>query len=61
MVFMGGTQRGAELENKMKIASTKIKLFGKVAVLFQVVDNTGEVLQVLETKEEAEAWIASQA
>lgn len=45
----------------MKIASTKIKLFGKVAVLFQVVDNSGEVLQVLETKEEAEAWIANQA
>ena len=45
----------------MTIATTKIKLFGKVAALYQVIDAQGEVLQVLETKEEAEAWIASQA
>lgn len=43
----------------MQITTIKIKLFGKVAALFQVVDAAGEVLQVLESKEEARAWIAS--
>lgn len=42
----------------MKIATLKIKLFGKVGTLFQVIDSKGEVVQVLETKEAAEAWIA---
>lgn len=43
----------------MQIVTVKIKLFGKVSALFQVVDAAGEVLQVLESKEEALAWIAS--
>lgn len=43
----------------MKIATIKMKLFGKVGTLFQVIDAQGEVLQVLETKAEAEAWIAA--
>lgn len=43
----------------MTIATKKIKLFGQTAVLFQVVKGK-EVVQVLESKEEAEAWIAAQ-
>lgn len=45
----------------MKVTSMKIKLFGKVATMFRVLDAQGEVIQVCETKEEAEAWIASKS
>jgi hypothetical protein len=44
----------------MKITTLKIKLFGKTEVLFRVLDSKGEVVQVSETKEEAEAWLATQ-
>lgn len=43
----------------MKVTAIKIKLFGKTETLFRVLDASGEVLQVLETREEAEAWIAA--
>lgn len=46
--------------NKMKIMTKKIKLFGKTETMFQVVDSEGEVLQVLCSRDEAEAWIAQQ-
>lgn len=42
----------------MTINPTKIKLFGKTQTLFQVINSKGEVVQVLETKAEAESWIA---
>lgn len=44
----------------MKVQAMKIKLFGKVDTLYRVLSVAGEVLQVCETKEEAEAWIAAQ-
>lgn len=53
-------RRGKNRKQKMKITSMKIKLFGKVATMYRVLDEKGGVLQVLETKEEAEAWIAAQ-
>ena len=43
----------------MKVVTKKIKLFGKVENMFQVVDLSGEVLQVLCSQEEAEKWIES--
>lgn len=43
----------------MKINPIKIKFLGKTNTLFRVLNAKGEVLQVLETKEEAEAWIAA--
>jgi hypothetical protein len=45
----------------MKISQIKIKLFGKTDVLFRVLDSKGEVLQVLTTQDEAQAWIDAQA
>lgn len=45
----------------MTINTIKIKLFGKVAPLYRVLDASGEVLQVLETKQEAEDWIKQNA
>jgi hypothetical protein len=51
------TQRG----NKMTINTFNMKFLGKKITMFRVLDNNGEVLQVLETKEEAEAWIASKS
>ena len=44
----------------MKIATIKIKLFGVVGTLYRVLGTKGEVLQVLETQEDAAAWIAAQ-
>lgn len=44
----------------MKVTSIKIKLFGKTATMFRVLAANGEVLQVLETKQEAEEWISKQ-
>lgn len=44
----------------MTINAMKIKLFGKVATMYRVLDADGGVLQVLETQEEAAAWIAAQ-
>lgn len=44
----------------MKINPMKIKLFGKVATMYRVLDAKGGVLQVLETEAEAAAWIAAQ-
>ena len=41
----------------MTIHTMKIKLFGKVGTMYRVLDQSGEVLQVLETKQEAEDWI----
>lgn len=49
------------LEIQMQVTSIKIKLFGKTAVMFRVIDSKGEVLQVLETEQEAHDWIASRA
>jgi hypothetical protein len=45
----------------MKVTTMKMKLFGKVNTLYRVMSAAGEVLQVLESKEEAEAWIASKS
>lgn len=45
----------------MTINTFKMKFLGKTSVLFRVLDRDGEVLQVLESKEEAEAWIASKS
>lgn len=45
----------------MKVSTINIKLFGKTALMFRVLDASGSVLQVLETEEEANAWIASRA
>jgi hypothetical protein len=44
----------------MKITTIKIKLFGKTATMYRVLDSKGGVLQVLETEAEAAAWIAAQ-
>jgi transposase-like protein len=49
----------AETERKMKVSKIKMKLFGKSAVLFRVLDAQGQVLQVLETEAEALGWIAA--
>jgi hypothetical protein len=43
----------------MKIDTLKIKLFGKTAAMFRVLDAKGGVLQVFETRVEAEAWMAA--
>ena len=43
----------------MQILTKKVKFLGKTATLFQVVDAQGEVLQVLDTRAEAEAWKAA--
>ena len=45
----------------MQIVTKKIKLFGKVETMFQVIDKDGEVLQVACTKEEAQEWINNQS
>lgn len=45
----------------MKIHAMKIKFLGKIGTIYRVLDDKGQVLQVLETKEQAEAWIAAQA
>jgi hypothetical protein len=44
----------------MKVSAIKIKLFGKTATMYRVLDTKGEVLQVCETKDEAESWINAQ-
>jgi len=41
----------------MKVHQCKIKLFGKIGVLFQVIDANGAVVQVCNTKEEADQYI----
>ena len=41
----------------MTINKMKIKLFGKVCTLYRVLDQSGEVLYVAETAEEAQEWI----
>ncbi len=43
----------------MKIDQIKIKLFGKAAVMFRAINAAGEVVQVFETREEAETWVAA--
>lgn len=45
----------------MTINTFNMKFLGKKITMFRVLDNNGEVLQVLETKEEAQAWIASKS
>ena len=45
----------------MTVNAFKMKFLGKTSTLFRVLDSKGEVLQVLESKEEAEAWIASKS
>ena len=45
----------------MKIDQIKIKLFGKAAVMFRAINAAGEVFQVFETREEAEAWVAAKS
>jgi hypothetical protein len=44
----------------MQVKAIKVKLFGKVGILYRVLSVTGEVLQVLETEAEAQDWIAEQ-
>ena len=44
----------------MSIDIITIKYMGKKESLFRVIDTEGEVLQVLCSKEEAEAWMESQ-
>lgn len=62
VLFMGSAQGAADnRENEMTINAMKFKFLGKTSTLFRVLDASGEVLQVLETKEEAEAWIAARA
>lgn len=46
--------------NKMTISKFKMKFLGKTEILFRVLDNNGEVLQVLETEQEAQEWISKQ-
>ena len=41
----------------MTISPIRIKFLGKTATLFRVLDATGEVLRVYETKAEAEAFL----
>jgi hypothetical protein len=41
----------------MTISTIRIKFLGKTATLFRVLDAAGEVLQVCETKAQAEAFI----
>jgi len=41
----------------MTISKITMKFLGKSSSLFRVLDAAGEVLQVLETKQEAEDWI----
>ena len=36
--------------------SDQIKQFGKAAVMFRAINAAGEVVQVFETREEAERW-----
>jgi transposase-like protein len=42
----------------MKIDSIIIKLFGTKSTIYRVLDNSGEPLQVFETRAEAEAYVA---
>lgn len=44
----------------MSVAKITIKLFGKKADFFQVIDADGEVLHVAESQDEADAWISEQ-
>jgi len=41
----------------MTVQKFKMKFLGKSGVLFRVLDENGEVLQVLETQEEADQYI----
>lgn len=43
----------------MKVSAIKIKLFGRVGVVFRVLGKNGEVIFVAETKHEAKDWIAA--
>jgi transposase-like protein len=43
----------------MKVSAIKIKLFGKTETMYRAIDANGEVVQVFESKEEAESWIAN--
>jgi hypothetical protein len=45
----------------MKIDQIKIKQFGKAAAMFRAINAAGEVVQVSETREEAEAWVAAKS
>jgi hypothetical protein len=45
----------------MKIDQIKIKQFGKAAAMFRTINAAGEVVQVFETREEAEAWVAAKS
>lgn len=44
----------------MKVTTFKMKYFGKMVTLFRVLDAKGEVIQVAETEQEAQAWIEAQ-
>ena len=41
----------------MTVQTFKMKFLGKSGVLFRVLDKNGEVVQVFETKEEAEQFV----
>ena len=44
----------------MRVNKFSIKFFGKKVTVYRVLDARGNVLQVLETQEAAEQWIATQ-
>ena len=43
----------------MQVEKFKMKFLGKMLTFFRVLDADGEVLQICETPEEAQNWIAA--
>lgn len=41
----------------MKVTTIKIKYLGKIMSFYRVLDNSGEVLKICETKEEAANFV----
>lgn len=44
---------------QMQVEKFKMKFLGKMLTFFRVLDADGEVLQICETPDEAQAWIQS--
>lgn len=44
----------------MTINAITLKLFGTKGTIYRVLDKSGEVVKVCNTREEAEAWMSAQ-
>jgi hypothetical protein len=58
VLYSGVTEANNTEQDEMTINKIKVKFLGKTEMMFQVI-KAGEVVQVLCTEQEAQAWIAA--